>query len=88
MRDSDLSSVKVPENFDKNAMTVFVHYLYRDSVPIHLPHDANLTARVLHTAHYYGIPRLVNLCESILGEMLLNVQESRDSNSDAALQLL
>ncbi|GMH40376.1 hypothetical protein BSKO_08280 [Bryopsis sp. KO-2023] len=68
MLDANDGELSVPEQFCHDAMAIFLHYIYKDELPESL--SAQRVIEILHVACYYGVPRLVVICESLLAEEL------------------
>jgi len=77
MRDALISVVHVPDHFSQDAVNSFLKYLYHDKVDINPGNDA--VAEVLLVAQYYGVARLVQLCEVLLAKELRAGQRSEES---------
>ena len=54
--------------WSQDAIETFLHYLYYDKMDPRTPPQH--VVAVLHVAHYYGVSRLVGLCEAILAKEL------------------
>ena len=67
MQDSDVSLVTVPEGFPQEAAEELREYLYEERVSEHSP---NGVAALCHLASYFGVDRLVRICEGILASEL------------------
>lgn len=86
MRDAEDNELHVPEQFAKDAIETFLHYLYYDEVdPRTSPQHV---VAVLHVAHYYGAGRLVGLCEAILAKELKRGDRDDEGTNEAAAALL
>ncbi|CAL5223332.1 g5831 [Coccomyxa viridis] len=86
MRDARDHDLPVPEHFSKEAMEVFLYYVYKDELDARL--DAELAATVLHIAQYYGAPRLAGLCERLLAREIKNGDAEDEGACETAAALL
>lgn len=80
MADATFTSVVVPEHFSRRSIDLFVQYLYHDTLECG-PEEA---AEVIHVAQYFGVPRLVQLCEGKLARMLKSAARSDRAVENAA----
>lgn len=89
MADATLDSVAIPEEFSQRSIEVLLQYIYHDKVECN-PEEA---VDVLRIAQYFGVYRLVQLCEHILARMIKKSIHSQDpasieSIAEAAMALL
>eukprot|EP00210_Caulerpa_lentillifera_P008674 g8273.t1 len=68
MQDACDDKLSVPVQFSQDAISLFLQYIYKDELPDQLTPQTVID--VLHIACYYGVPRLVVLCEHLLAEEL------------------
>eukprot|EP00210_Caulerpa_lentillifera_P001264 g1220.t1 len=87
MQDSTAEELTVPSHFSQDSMALFLQYIYKDELPDQLTPQTVID--IVHVAGYYGVPRLVVLCEHLLAEEL-RVQHSsqQDSAPEFAVRLL
>lgn len=86
MKDSSLTSIWVPESFSENSTRIFLNYLYHDRFDV----SKQTASSVLEISHYYGVPRMVNYCENLLGEVLKKANRSErhiKEHCEAAISL-
>lgn len=87
MQDSEDYELTVPSQFSQEAMSLFLQYIYKDELPDNL--SAQIVIDVMHVACYYGVPRLVVLCESLLASALKRRhEESPEEAAEFAASLL
>lgn len=87
MQDAGDEELSVPSQFSQEAMSLFLRYIYKDELQADLPPQTVID--VLHVACYYGVPRLVVLCESLLAEALkIRHMEDPEAAADFAAVLL
>ncbi|KAK9807068.1 hypothetical protein WJX72_012529 [[Myrmecia] bisecta] len=86
MRDAFEDKLHVPEHFTREAIEVFLRYLYHDTIDMRI--DIEMAIAVLHVAHYYGAPRLVGLCEVILAKELKRGSPRDEGTAETAAGLL
>jgi protein-L-isoaspartate(D-aspartate) O-methyltransferase len=87
MKDSSLSMVVVPDAFSEATAQSVVEYLYTDKFNVNKQNAVS----VLQMSHYYGVPRLTNFCEILLGDVLKKANRSERhirEHCDAAIELL
>eukprot|EP00803_Ostreobium_quekettii_P009046 evm.model.scf_1524.2 EVM.evm.TU.scf_1524.2 scf_1524:3912-16148(-) len=84
MKDANNGELRSPETFEKEPMSMFLHYVYKDELPGRM--DANVITQVLHIACYYGVPRLIAVCEKLLAKELLSMDT--ETAAEYAPQLL
>lgn len=89
MADASLDSVAIPDGFSRKSIELLLHYVYHDTLDCS-PEEA---VDVLRIAQYFGVPRLVQLCEHILARMVRKSIRSQDLTSiesvaEAAIALL
>lgn len=75
MRDAGAGSLHCPDHFTLPAATAFLSYLYTDALDVEA--EVQLAMEVLHMATYYGVGRLVSLCEELLAAGLME-SDARD----------
>jgi len=80
MQDAGDEELSVPSQFSQEAMSLFLRYIYKDELQPDL--SPQTVIDVLHVACYYGVPRLVVLCESLLAEAL-KVRHEEDPQAAA-----
>jgi len=85
MRDAASDVLAVPDNFSKETVEAFLHYVYRDALPPQL--SAPQTAELAHAAAFFNAQRLAALCEAALADSLLSGGEDEFA-ADLAPQLL
>jgi protein-L-isoaspartate(D-aspartate) O-methyltransferase len=86
MKDSSLSFVLVPEGFSEMTAKILVNYLYHDKFDV----SKQSASAVLEMSHYYGVPRMVNYCENLLGDVLKKANRSErhiKEHCEAAISL-
>ena len=87
MCDSEDDELCVPSQFSQEAMSHFLQYIYKDELPGDL--DSQLVIDILHAACYYGVPRLIKTCESLLVEQLkTRFDEDPEGAADFSAALL
>jgi len=87
MQDAGDEELSVPSQFSQEAMSLFLRYIYKDELQPDL--SPQTVIDVLHVACYYGVPRLVVLCESQLAEALKTRHaEDPEAAADFAAVLL
>lgn len=82
MRDAGAEALHCPDHFSLPAATAFLGYLYTDVFDSDA--DVQLAMEVLHMATYYGVARLVALCEEVLSSGLMDsdAQDAGEHNND------
>lgn len=76
MQDAGDDELSVPAQFSQDAMSFFLQYIYKDELPDELTPQTVID--ILHVACYYGVPRLVVLCENLLAEELKTQHEEQN----------
>jgi protein-L-isoaspartate(D-aspartate) O-methyltransferase len=84
MRDALSSIVAVPDHFSQLTMHAFVHYIYYDEVPAAILQDPESVVALLHAAQYYGTPRLTQICELSLSQIITAKKPRSSTSSDSA----
>jgi len=87
MQDSLDDELEVPAQFSQESMSLLIRYIYKDTLPEDL--TAQMVIDLLHVACYYGVPRLVILCESYLAKELMRQHEmDPEEATELAIALL
>lgn len=79
MQDAGDDELSVPGQFSQDAMSFFLQYIYKDELPDELTPQTVID--ILHVACYYGVPRLVVLCEHLLAEELKTQHEEQNEGA-------
>eukprot|EP00873_Tetraselmis_striata_P012076 jgi/Tetstr1/432340/TSEL_021737.t1 len=84
MRDADAEEFEVPDNFAKETIEAFLHYVYHDALMPGL--SGPEVAQLVHAATFFSAQRLVSLCEAALAAEMH--AEGDGAAADLAPQLL